>query len=289
MLELALLSRCQPYNSIINMSYHSPQSSKNESESNSQILLIIGMFLGAGILLFVLFNLLVSGLITIIPPSLEQKLGTVVAPVYEKQAVDSPQQTTLNQLLDRLEANLPEKQKKNNQYKVLYIPEDTVNALAVPGNIVIIYQGLLKEVESENELMMVLGHELGHFANRDHLRTLGNVLVLRMTIFYILGDANIFNSIIANTVRAISKAQYSQKQEKQADEFGLMLLDKTYNQVSGATDFFAKLSEKQHRDFDFLASHPAPSKRVKEIKRLIKQKKYSIGSTKPLPKTLKLD
>ena len=268
------------------MYYHSPQSSRNESESNSQILVIIGMFLGGSILIYLLFNLLVSALINIIPTGLEQKLGAVIVPVYEKQALNSPQQTTLNQLLDRLETNLPAKQRENNQYQVLYIPEDTVNAIAIPGNRVIIYQGLLKEVDSENELMMVLGHELGHFAHRDHLRGLGNILVLRMTISYFLGDASIFKSIIASSVRAIGKAQYSQKQEKQADKFGLTLLDKTYGQVAGATDFFAELSQKQKSNLDFLASHPAPAKRVKEIKKLIKQNNLEIGRVLPLPQTL---
>ena len=271
------------------MSYNSPRSSKNESESSSQILIVFGLFISAGIVVFLLFNLLVNGLIQIIPTSVEQKLGAVIAPVYEKQAVDSPQQKTLNQLLDRLEANLPEQQQADNQYQVLYIPEDTVNALAIPGNKIIIYQGLLKEVGSENELMMVLGHELGHFAHRDHLRGLGNVLAIRMTIAYFLGDASIFKSIIASSIRAISQAQYSQKQEKQADIFGLMLLDKTYNQVAGATDFFAALSKKRKSNLDFLASHPAPAKRVKELKKLIKENKYRQGSLTPLPKTLRLE
>ena len=271
------------------MSYHSPQSSKNESESNSQILVIASMFLAAVILGILLFNLLVNGLISIIPPSLEQKLGSVIAPVYEEQSVDSPQQKTLNQLLDRLENKLPSQQRKNNQYQVLYIPEDTVNAIAIPGNKVIIYQGLLKEVDSENELMMILGHELGHFAHRDHLRGLGNILVLRITISYFLGDASIFNSIIATSIKAISQAQYSQKQEQQADQFGLLLLDQTYNQVAGSTDFFNRLSKEQKSNFDFLASHPAPAKRVKQINRLIKENKYSLGSVTPLPETLKLD
>ncbi|MEO0014460.1 MAG: hypothetical protein RLZZ535_2849 [Cyanobacteriota bacterium] len=271
------------------MSYHSPQSSKNESESNSQILVIISMFLAMIICGILLFNLLVNSLISIIPPSLEQKLGSVIAPVYEKQAVDSPQQKTLNQLLDRLESKLPPQQRENNQYQVLYIPEDTVNAIAIPGNKVIIYQGLLKEVDSENELMMILGHELGHFAHRDHLRGLGNILVLRITISYFLGDASIFNSIIATSIKAISQAQYSQKQEQQADQFGLLLLDQTYNQVAGSTDFFNRLSKEQKSNFDFLASHPAPAKRVKQINRLIKENKYSLGSVTPLPETLKLD
>lgn len=271
------------------MSYHSPQSSKNESESNTQIVVIIGMFLGAVILIFFLFNLLVNTLINFIPTSVEEKLGEVIAPIYEAQAVDSPQQKTLNQLLDRLEDNLLTEQQKDRNYQVIYIPEDTVNALAVPGNKVIIYQGLLKEIGSENELMMVLAHELGHFAHRDHLRGLGNVLVLRMTISYFLGDVNIFQSIVATAVNAISKAQYSQKQEKQADEFGLMLLDKTYNHVGGATDFFAKLGKKQKSKIDFLSSHPSPSKRVQELEKLIKQKNYSSDSVSPLPRILKLE
>ncbi|MEM6612015.1 MAG: M48 family metallopeptidase [Cyanobacteria bacterium P01_C01_bin.72] len=243
------------------------------------------MFLGAAILIFFLFNLLVNTLINFIPPSVEEKLGEVIAPIYETQALDSPQQKALNQLLDRLGNNLPERQ-KNSNYQVLYIPEDTVNALAVPGNKVIIYQGLLKEIDSENELMMVLGHELGHFAHRDHLRVLGNILVLRVTIGYFLGDSNVFTSILTTTAKAISKARYSQQQEKQADKFGLMLLNKTYNHVGGATDFFTKLGKKRISNVDFFASHPAPAKRVKELKKLIKKNNYNSGSVLPLPSSL---
>ena len=271
------------------MSYHSPQSSQNEPESNTQLIIILGIFLGSGILIFLLFNLLVNTLINFIPASIEQKLGAVIVPVYEAQAVDSPPQQTLNQLLDRLEQNLPAQQRKEHEYQVLYIPEDTVNALAIPGNKVIIYQGLLEQVSSENELMMILGHELGHFAHRDHLRSLGNILVLRMTISYLLGNTSIFKSIVTNTVNAISKAQYSQRQEKQADQFGLILLNKTYNHVAGATDFFAKLGTEQSNNLDFLASHPAPAKRVQELEKLIEQNQYDLGSLTPLPKTLNVN
>jgi len=136
---------------------------------------------------------------------------------------------------------------------------------------------------------MILGHELGHFANRDHLRGLGNILVLRVTIAYVLGDASVFKSIVATTVKAISRANYSQKQEKQADKFGLMLLDKTYGQVTGSTDFFQKLAKDSKGHFDFLASHPAPAKRVKKINQLIEENNYDTGTLTPLPDALKVD
>ncbi len=66
-------------------------------------------------------------------------------------------------------------------------------------------------------------------------------------------------------------------------------MDISYNQVAGATDFFAKLSTKQKSNIDFLSSHPAPAKRVKEINKIIKENKYSFGSTTPLPEVLQLN
>ena len=110
-----------------------------------------------------------------------------------------------------------------------------------------------------------------------------------MTISYFLGDASVFSSIISTSVNAISQAQFSQRQEKQSDQFGLTLLDKTYQNVAGATDFFERLSKKEKSDFDFLSSHPASQKRVKEIKNLIQKNGYSFGSLTPLPETLRFD
>ncbi|MEP0779976.1 M48 family metalloprotease [Microcoleus sp. ZQ-A2] len=45
--------------------------------------------------------------------------------------------------------------------------------LALPGDAIVIYADLVQQAKSQNELMMVLGHELGHFAHRDHWRGLG--------------------------------------------------------------------------------------------------------------------
>jgi hypothetical protein len=62
--------------------------------------------------------------------------------------------------------------------------------------------------------------------------------LLRIAIAYFLDDFRSFQGAIATSIEPIAKAQYSQSQEKQADEFGLFLFNKTYNHVTGATDFF---------------------------------------------------
>ena len=268
------------------MRFDSPQSSKNVESSNRQIITVIGFFSLVIIVFIVTLLFLSNNLVNLIPVSVEQKLGSLIVPLYEMQAQPSPVQTELNQLLDSLESHL-NSDNKTNEYRVLYIPEDTVNALAIPGNRLVIYRGLLKKVRSENELMMILGHELGHFANRDHLRGLTNTLTIQILLSTLLPNIGIFQGTVAATVKAIANSQYSQSQEKQADEFGLKLLDKNYNHVAGATDFFAKLAQEKVSKYDFLSTHPAPQKRIKELEKMIRQSNYKIKKRSPLPESLK--
>ena len=66
---------------------------------------------------------------------------------------------------------------------------------------------------------MILGHELGHFANRDHLRNLGKTLAIRVAIASLFGDNATLANSVGVVIETISNARYSQEQEYQADEF----------------------------------------------------------------------
>ena len=261
-------------------------SDRNPPPSNRELLILLGFFVAAIVGTIWAFGWVLNSLIGFIPPSLEQKLGAVIVPVYEQIAQPSPAQDTLNTLLDGLETHLPEEQRQNRNYRVLFVPEDTVNALALPGDAIVVYGGLVQQAESENELMMVLGHELGHFANRDHLRGLGRQVLLRVTIASIFGDAGTLAGIVGSTIETISKSQYSQSQELEADEFGIDLLQKHYQHVAGATDFFARLDRERKTNFAFLSTHPAPRNRVKKLEKILRDRQYPIGEKAPLPPIL---
>ncbi len=263
----------------------SDYSDRNPPPSNRQLLVLLGIFLGLILVGIWLLNWLLNSIIVLIPPSVEQRLGAPIVAAYERQAQPSPAQDTLNQLLDRLEAELPPEQQRRD-YQALLVPEPTVNALALPGDAIVIYGGLIEQAESENELMMVLGHELGHFAHRDHLRRIGRVLLVRMVVATILGDVGALQSIASSAITAVSQSRFSQSQEREADEFGLTLLNATYGHVAGATDFFERLSQQRGADFAFLSTHPAPKQRITALKRLIEARDYPIKERSPLPETL---
>jgi predicted Zn-dependent protease len=258
---------------------------RNPPTSNRQLLIILGIFLSIILCILWLVGLIVDNLVWIIPPNVEQQIGALVIPAYEKLSQPSPTQDTLNRLLNKLESNLPSEQRKRD-YKVLFVPEKTVNALALPGDRIVIFSGLIKQAESENEIMMVLGHELGHFSNRDHLRSILRQLIIPITLASITGN----NDLLASTTSAItsmSNAKYSQAQESQADKIGLDLLYQTYGHVGGATDFFNRLSKQRSINIEFLSTHPAPQQRVKDLQQLIKQNNYQLGNLSPLSQEFK--
>lgn len=270
------------------MSSQSPEASinRNPPPSNRQLLILLGLFVGLIVGVIWLLNLLINGLIGLIPPSVEQQLGAIVVPAFERQAKPSSAQDSLNQMLARLETQLSPEQGQKRDYRVLYVPTSTVNAIALPGDAIVMYGGLVKQAKSENELMMVLGHELGHFAHRDHLRGLGRSLLVQIVFAMFIGDAGWLQSAAVKSVEAVTRSQFSQSQEREADEYGLTLLQKTYGHVAGATDFFAQMSQQKRANLAFLSTHPAPGKRVKELERLIKERNYPVKERSPLPKTL---
>ncbi|MGB8699931.1 MAG: M48 family metallopeptidase [Thermosynechococcaceae cyanobacterium] len=257
-------------------------SDRNPPPRNRQWLTLLLLFVAVLYLVVWGVGAIANQIVWWIPPAVEQQLGRVMVPLFAQQSKASPTQTALNRLLDRLETHLPKDLHHQRDFQLLYIPEATVNAIALPGDTIVVYQGLLKQVQSENELMMVLGHELGHFAHRDHLRGLGQALLWQIVLGMMLGDPGSLGAIAGAGVANLSTAQFSQQQEQQADTFGLTLLYQTYGHVGGATDFFVRLQKEKGRSINWLASHPAPEQRVQTLKALIQQQRYPIHPVTPL-------
>ncbi|MEO1131273.1 MAG: M48 family metallopeptidase [Cyanobacteria bacterium J06639_1] len=261
-------------------------SDHNAPTSNRQVLGVLGAFVSILLAIFIALGWLANNLVWFIPESVEVQLGRAVVPAFAASAdQNSPIAAELDRLLDQLEENLPEDQ-RDRDYQVLYFDEDTVNAAAIPGDRVLMYRGLIAKAESENEVMMVMGHELGHFTNRDHLRGIARQLAFQTAIAIVVGDASGLTALGASVTQAIAGAQFSQGQELQADKVGLDLLNAHYGHVGGATAFFARLQDERPGSVDFLASHPVPRRRVRALENLIGDRGYARADLKPFEEPL---
>lgn len=167
-------------------------------------------------------------------------------------------------------------------YKLLISPGNDINAFALPGGTIIMVRGLLSRAESENEVAMVLAHELGHFAHRDHLRGLGRDLVIATLTALLFGDETI-NRVLGGTLN-LAQLSHSRGQESAADLFGLELLNKAYGHVAGATAFFERLSKDDiPAGLAWSSSHPLSKKRIQRLRTEIAQRGYVDGELLPWP------
>jgi len=135
------------------------------------------------------------------------------------------------------------------------------NAFAAPGGNIYITKGMLEKADSENELAFIIGHELGHFKHKDHLRTLGYKLILSMFGILIGKDYG----VVANTTLNLGDARYSQKAELEADIYGLEVMNCAYGSVTNATKIFEKMDDNKEWQY-FMATHPGFKKRIMKMK-----------------------
>ena len=198
---------------------------------------------------------------------------------YEDESLRRRLQT----LLDNLPVDSP---LHNYSFTVQLVKNKEINALALPGGYIVVFSGLLEQTESENELSMVLAHELGHFANRDHLKRLGRGLGLTVVAMLAFGEDSAISRLVSNLF-LFTENSYSRQQETDADSFGLDLLVSSYGHAGGATDFFARVGKKAGRRGPYLlASHPHPDDRIEELQSLISKKGYRIEKITPLSEDL---
>ena len=246
-----------------------------------ELIVLVGGLLVIGIGVYVLLGFAVDLIVPRISNELEEKIAYPFVRTFKSAPQTNEQQRYVQSLVDDLQArcvHLP------YVFKVHIIDSDMVNAAAFPGGHILVFNGLLKQVSSENELVFILGHELGHFAHRDHLRGLGRRLVLLTMSAVILGSDSSVGELLSKGLN-LTEMGFSREQESQADTFGLETLQCAYGHVAGATDFFSKMS----KDHDpsgwghYFASHPENQQRIAHIKKLAKAHGYAEKPLTPLP------
>ncbi|MDG4718381.1 MULTISPECIES: M48 family metallopeptidase [Thalassospira] len=168
---------------------------------------------------------------------------------------------------------------KDYDFDVLIIPDDSPNAAALPGGLILVHTGMLDLVDSENELLSILGHEIGHYNGRDHLEGLGREVVgVALSAMMFQTDA-VLTAWVAGWPKLLADRDHSRSQELDADNWSLKILMAKYGHVGEASRTFEKLAELQgdHSVLDYLSTHPHPRDRVERLDDMAREQGLPIG------------
>jgi beta-barrel assembly-enhancing protease len=150
------------------------------------------------------------------------------------------------------------------EVKVIDAPK-TLNAFAVPGGHLYVYTGLIKFLDSEDQLAGVMGHEIAHAALRHSTHQMTNLYGLDALRQVITGktDAGTMEQIALG----LASLKFSRKHESQSDEYSVIYLCGTNYNAAGAAGFFKKIESKDGAPPEFMSTHPDPGNRIKNIEK----------------------
>lgn len=197
-----------------------------------------------------------------------------------------PESSSYVQRLRRLTANCHDADGIPLNFKVYKLNQ--VNAFACPDGSVRVYSGLM-DIMTDDELMGVVGHEIGHVVKRHSKKALKQQL-LRGAALDAVGSvsntvATLTDSQLGAIAESLMNAKYSQKQELEADNYGYDFLVANNLNPWGMAMAFEKLlggegSGSQDALSKAFSSHPDTKKRIEKMSKRAKKDGYERPASK---------
>lgn len=144
-----------------------------------------------------------------------------------------------------------------------HAPRLGANALAIPGGTIVVTDALVELVQSDEEVIAVLAHELGHLSHRHGIRTTLQNSGIAVLVIAATGDVSWLSTALPSV---LVSARYSRAFEREADRFAVAYLRQAGIEPAHLGRMFERLGERQgDAGGGFLSSHPATRERIEAL------------------------
>jgi Zn-dependent protease with chaperone function len=208
-----------------------------------------------------------------IPVETEQALGRHALTWLDEQKWFKPTNLDLNTQkgirdgFDTLRSDLPLKSYYQLEFRASKVLG--ANAFALPGGTIVITDDMVKSANSQEEVLAVLAHEIGHVELRHTMRSLLQNSAVAVVAAAVTSDAASLSVAVAGVPVLLAQTKYSREFESAADEFAFKLLkQKGYSPLAFASimERLAIKYEQDERMFVYVSTHPVTAERMKRAR-----------------------
>lgn len=173
-------------------------------------------------------------------------------------------------------------------FEFFVVRDPMLNAFALPGGYIGVHSALILAARSESELAGVLAHEISHVTQSHLARMFGKqsqaqlASLLSMAVAILAARSNpdvaIGAAISGQAAGIQQQLNYSRDFEREADRFGLDLMEKAGYDTRGMGSFFERLLQfgrlYENNAPGYLRTHPLTTERITDMENRIAQKPY---------------
>lgn len=203
------------------------------------------------------------------------------------QTVKSAQVTRVGQRIAAateayLKANGMSDQVKNFAWEFNLVRDNQLNAFCMPGGKIVVYEGIMNIVGSDDELAVVIGHEVAHAVAKHSNERMSQQKALEYggaILGAITQNAGQATQSLASTVFGLGAnygvmLPFSRKHETEADNIGLVLMTMAGYNPDCALSFWQKMSAgSTNSKAEFLSTHPSDATRIANLQKQLPQVK----------------
>ncbi|MFW6251663.1 MAG: M48 family metallopeptidase [Halanaerobium sp.] len=176
--------------------------------------------------------------------------------------------------LNKLEANIIEDKFKNEEFKAHHIDDQLINAYYIGDGNIMLFEGLLQKLNTEDQLAGLIAHEMGH-AVEEHLtedleRNLGLSLLNILFNHFTDNEYQTMTGVAQNLIQN----GYSREQEQESDIYAVDLMLRSGYDPQGLIELMQifKENSSNFKLLEFTQTHPIPESRIEYLKQYIAEK-----------------
>jgi metalloendopeptidase OMA1, mitochondrial len=160
----------------------------------------------------------------------------------------------------------------DQNWEFAVLRDDSPNAFVLPGGKVAVHRGLFRVARNDDQLAVVLGHEVAHDRARHGAERVSQQ-VLQQGSLQVLGATTGSPLLMQAAATAITVGltlPYSRAQESEADEIGLLYMARAGYDPRQAIELWRNMERAgAGGGVEFLSTHPSPGNRINRLQALM--------------------
>ena len=157
------------------------------------------------------------------------------------------------------------------------VQDKTANAFCMPGGKIVVNEGILAYATTEDELAIVLGHEIAHAVAKHSAERISQQMLVKYGGAVLDGALNMKSPLtrtLAQSVYGLGAQYgvmlpYSRSNETEADHLGLIFATMAGYNPNAAVSFWKRMSVGGQSTPEFFSTHPSDVTRIRNLEKLI--------------------
>jgi len=189
-----------------------------------------------------------------------------------------------NRIANAVGSDLP-----NADWEFIYIDEDQINAFALPGGKIAVYDGMFEVIDNEDELAFILGHEVAHVTARHANQRLSQAMVLAgigIGVGYAIDDLDSSEQQLILAAYGIGTTvgialPYSRLHESEADFIGQLYMARAGYNPEVAPGVWEKMAKASPSGVPgWLSTHPTHGDRSEALRQSLPRAKQEYRNSR---------